>query len=93
MKTAPVARLFAPAELPVFDDSWKAKCATCAYLHHGPSSPEWRCRKVRMEDVRPAGSLTWRHLKGPAIGAYCIDAREEGALCGPDALLWEDRNG
>jgi hypothetical protein len=91
MKTAPVARLFAPAVLPVFDDSWKDKCATCVHLHCAPPSPEWRCQKVKMEDVRPKKptGLGWKHLKGPAIGAYCIDAREEGKPCGPEARLWE----
>jgi hypothetical protein len=90
MKTAPVARLFAPAVLPVFDDSWKDKCATCVHLNRGPSSSEWRCRKTTMEDVRPKKptGLGWQHLKGPAIGAYCIDAREERKPCGPDARLW-----
>ena len=90
MKTAPVARLFAPAVLPVFDDSWKNKCATCVHLHIGPSRVEMRCRVVTMEDVRPAAfpGPRWKHLKGPAIGAYCIDAREEGKPCGPEARLW-----
>lgn len=92
MKTAPVARLLLPPiVLPVFDDSWKGRCGTCAHLHRGPSSPEWRCRKTTMEDVRPAAfpGLGWKHLKGPAIGAYCIDARGEGKPCGPEARLWE----
>jgi len=94
MKTAPVARLFAPAVLPVFDDSWKNKCYTCTHLHHEPPLPGWRCRKTPMEDVRPEKptGLGWQHLKGPAIGAYCIDAREEGKPCGPEARLWEGWN-
>jgi hypothetical protein len=98
MNTAPVVRLsLPPVVLPVFDPSWKDKCRACAHFQpYGLS--EWRCRQVTLKDVRPklcasdaAGSGWMRRLKGPAIGAYCIDAREEGAPCGPEARLWEAR--
>jgi hypothetical protein len=78
VKRAPVAVMVAkPFELPVFDDSWKAKCRTC----------------VGLELVPNPGGSTAMHCSRAVQHNYnnglpCIAAREEGSNCGPKAALW-----
>ena len=78
MRFAPVAVMIPPAVLPVFDPSWKAECKSCAHVWDGGQSGI-RCRAVPM-------SWNAKHHAGK-MGMFCIDAREDGAVCGPDAAL------
>lgn len=76
MRTAPVAVIqFAPAVLPVFDPSWKAKCRTCSGFSDVATG--MRCTTV----VPEAQDWSRKWL------VYCIEARE--GECGPEAKLWE----
>lgn len=83
MDVAPVATIIAPpAALPVFDDTWKARCKSCRHYRPGTitrTGATMRC--VKADHKRSAGGLT-----------SCGDARSEGGQCGPDARLWEARD-
>ena len=59
------------------------QCERCAHfaLREGDEGESiMRCKAVR---VAPRRSR-------PTLGAYCIDARSEGAACGPDAILYKE---
>jgi hypothetical protein len=65
--------------LPVFDPSWKSACESC--IHVRPMGEYgMRCAAV------PLPTSSGKHQRG-LIGKFCIDVREEGAACGPDAVL------
>lgn len=82
MKRAPVAVIVAaPASLPVFDDSWKAKCRTCASYRENREIPTQATMLCDHIDCVPRF--------GRASKVSCGDARQAGAACGPGAKLWE----
>jgi hypothetical protein len=57
----------------------RPQCEACAHVQQTiEQTIVLRCRKVR--------SLAGRHPF-----AYCIDARDEGSLCGPGATLYEPK--
>lgn len=79
---APVAaHRFAPAVLPVFDDSWKTKCQSCAHYRYG------RRKQLGASMICAARGATIYRRQGAE--ASCGEARSTRGLCGPDAKLWE----
>jgi hypothetical protein len=82
MKWAPIADLrFKPFVLPVFDDSWKAQCRTCAHVGVFSRSENTK----REHTLMHCGATGPRHPNHPL---HCIDARDEAGPCGPSARLY-----
>lgn len=65
-------------------------CRRCA--HHSSAAGE-RCVAVRVlgNPASTAKSTLLRRLRTQARCAYCMDARDAGAPCGPDATLFEEK--
>lgn len=63
----------------------REKCRACANLETEEMARVMRCKLVPIatEDQRASNMFAGRGLT-----AYCIDAREPGAACGPDAKLF-----
>ena len=87
VKWEPVATMVAtPAILPVFDDSWKAKCISCKHVvfeTQKDGNQMLRCAQVLAKTGMERAMWERRGIDR----MYCIDARE--GECGQEAALWE----
>lgn len=70
-----------PAELPEFDDKWKAACLSCKHLQH--ERPAMRCAVAPL----PGSKALQAMHESRGLWMYCIDARDINGPCGPDAKL------
>lgn len=69
----------------------REQCAICKHSHsEGDLTHGRRTSKTPVTDpgMRCSGTIVQTHGRGRRIDAFCIDAREEGQRCGPNATLF-----
>lgn len=66
----------------------RSKCEKCAHRVEGPEHRDGKGGVLCSVVFRHIGAERW---VGRSINAYCIDAREPDAKCGPAAKLFKPR--